>query len=72
MRGRWVQYHPKYCLEAKGAPFEDWDTSHDVSIIREDTGERYRIAQFRHADDAGMVCKMMNDAQGIDPGKVEE
>lgn len=59
MRGRWVQFHPSYCPEAEGTPFSDWDTSHDVSIIRED-GSRYRIASFRHADIAAEVCALMN------------
>jgi hypothetical protein len=49
--GRAVQFHPHYCKEAEGAPFSDWDTSHDVSVIRPD-GSRYRIASFRHASDA--------------------
>mgnify|MGYP002654507231 CR=1 FL=1 len=49
--GRAVQFHPHYCKEAEGAPFSDWDSSHDVSVIRPD-GSRYRIASFRHADDA--------------------
>lgn len=62
MRGRWVQFHPNYCPEAKGAPVTEWDTSHDVSIIRPD-GSRYRIATFRHADIAGEVCEMMNARQ---------
>jgi hypothetical protein len=49
--GRAVQFHPHYCKEADGAPFSDWDSSHDVSVIRPD-GSRYRIASFRHASDA--------------------
>lgn len=49
--GRPVQFHPKYCPEAKGAQPKDWDTSHDLSVILPD-GSRYRIGTFRHADDA--------------------
>ena len=45
--GRAVQFHPRYCDEAKDAPFSDWDTSHHVSVIRDD-GSRYRVAEFRH------------------------
>jgi len=49
--GRPVQYHPNYCPEAKGAHCREWDTSHDLSVIRAD-GSRYRIGTFRHAHDA--------------------
>lgn len=49
--GRAVQFHPSYCKEAEGMPFREWDTSHDLSVIRAD-GSRYKIAHFRHADDA--------------------
>lgn len=49
--GRAVQFHPSYCKEAEGMPFGEWDTSHDLSVIRAD-GSRYKIAHFRHADDA--------------------
>lgn len=49
--GRPVQYHPNYCPEAKGAHCMEWDTSHDLSVIRDD-GSRYRIGTFRHAHDA--------------------
>lgn len=49
--GRAVQFHPSYCSEADGAPFSEWDTSHDLSVIRDD-GSRYRIGHFRHATDA--------------------
>lgn len=49
--GRAVQFHPKYCAEAKEAPFHQWDSSHDVSVIRHD-GARYKVATFRHANDA--------------------
>ena len=50
-QGRAVQFHPHYCPEAKGAKVEDWDTSHDLSVIRDD-GSRYKIGSFRHAADA--------------------
>ena len=50
--GRWVQFHPRYCPEAKGTPFSDWDSSHDMSAIRADDGTRYKLATFRHASDA--------------------
>jgi hypothetical protein len=50
-KGRPVQYSPNYCPEAKDAPPQDWDTSHDLSVIRPD-GNRYRIGSFRHAHDA--------------------
>lgn len=49
--GKPVQFSPYHCDEAKGAPFSDWDTSHDLSLIRPD-GTRYRIGTFKHADDA--------------------
>lgn len=53
--GRAVQFHPTYCPEAKDAPVHEWDTSHQVSVIRSD-GSRYRIAEFRHASDAAFYC----------------
>lgn len=49
--GRRVQFHGSYCPEAVGTPFTDWDTSHDVSVIRPD-GSRYRLAHYKHASDA--------------------
>ena len=49
--GRAVQFHPSYCKEAEDTPFTEWDTSHDLSVIRPD-GTRYRIGTFRHANDA--------------------
>ncbi len=49
--GRPVQFHPRFCDQAKGAKYIEWDTSHDLSVIRED-GSRYFIAHFRHANDA--------------------
>lgn len=52
-QGRRVQFHPYYCEEAKGAPVGTWDTSHDMSVIRED-GTRYKIAQYQHAADAAL------------------
>ena len=50
-KGRPVQFHPNYCPEAKDAKCGEWDTSHDLSVIRED-GSRYRIGTFHHAHDA--------------------
>lgn len=52
-QGRRVQFHPYYCAEAKGAPVGTWDTSHDMSVIRED-GTRYKIAHYQHAADAAL------------------
>jgi hypothetical protein len=49
--GKPVQFDPRYCDEAKEAPCQEWDTSHDLSVILGD-GTRYRIGHFRHADDA--------------------
>jgi predicted RNase H-like nuclease (RuvC/YqgF family) len=49
--GRRVQFHGSYCPEAVGTPLSDWDTSHDVSVIRPD-GSRYRLAHYKHASDA--------------------
>ena len=51
--GRRVQFHGSYCPEAVGTPFTDWDTSHDVSVIRPD-GSRYRLAHYKHASDADL------------------
>jgi hypothetical protein len=51
--GRRVQYHPKYCPEAKDVHFPDWDMSHDMSVILP-TGARYRLAEYRHANDAAL------------------
>ena len=62
MEGRWVQFHPDYCPEAKGTKPTEWDTSHEISLIRPD-GSRYRIGHFRHADIAGEVCETMNAKQ---------
>jgi hypothetical protein len=50
-RGRPVQFHPTYCPEAKDAKCHEWDSSHDLSVIRPD-GSRYRIGTFRHSADA--------------------
>jgi len=52
--GRRVQFHGSYCPEAVGTPFTDWDTSHDVSVIRPD-GSRYRLAHYKHASDAYLL-----------------
>lgn len=50
-QGKPVQFNPQFCEEAKGTKAQDWDTSHDLSVIRAD-GRRYKIGHFRHADDA--------------------
>ena len=50
-QGKPVQFNPQFCEEAKGTKAQDWDTSHDLSVIRAD-GSRYKIGHFRHADDA--------------------
>lgn len=31
--GRWCQFTPQYCPEAKYAPMIEWDTSHNVSAV---------------------------------------
>ena len=49
--GKRVQFHGSYCKEAEGTPFTDWDTSHEMSVIRPD-GSRYRLAHYKHAADA--------------------
>ena len=49
--GKRVQFHGSYCPEAVGTPFTDWDTSHEMSVIRPD-GSRYRLASYKHAMDA--------------------
>jgi hypothetical protein len=51
--GKRVQFHPTYCSEAKGSPFSEWDTSHEMSVIRPD-GSRYKLAHYRHASDAAI------------------
>jgi hypothetical protein len=51
--GKRVQFHPTYCPEAKGSPFSEWDTSHEMSVIRPD-GSRYKLAHYRHASDAAI------------------
>lgn len=49
--GRRVQFHGSYCKEAEGTPFTEWDSSHEMSVIRPD-GSRYRLAHYKHAMDA--------------------
>jgi hypothetical protein len=51
--GKRVQFHGSYCKEAVGTPFTDWDTSHEVSVIRVD-GSRLKLAQYKHAGDAAL------------------
>ena len=57
--GRRVQFHPSFCPEADGTKFAEWDTSHDVSAITPD-GARYRVATYRHANDAAFVDALVN------------
>jgi hypothetical protein len=53
-KGRRVQFSPRFCKEAEGTPFSEWDTSHETSVIRPD-GTRYRgYSVHRHADDAAL------------------
>ncbi|QRY69219.1 hypothetical protein JVX98_13440 [Ensifer sp. PDNC004] len=58
-KGKWCQFHPSYCEEAKGAPFSDWDSSHDLSAVH--NGERRRIATFKHASDAAHVDRLSEE-----------
>ena len=51
---RAVQFHPDYCKEARDAPLEQWDSSHDLSIIKDD-GSRVRVGTFKHAEWAERV-----------------
>lgn len=52
--GRWGQFHPNYAPEAEGTPFSTWDTSHDLSAIKD--GKKVgRIATFKHSADAAYV-----------------
>jgi hypothetical protein len=52
--GKWCQFHPSYAPEAEGTPFSDWDSSHDMSAVKD--GKRTkRLATFKHADDAAYV-----------------
>jgi hypothetical protein len=70
-RGRWCQFHGLYCEEAKSVHHTQWDSSHDVSAIRED-GSRYHIATFRHAADAAFVEQLINDYQAGRLVRVEQ
>lgn len=63
-KGRAVQFHPRYCPEAIGQPFSVWDTSHELSVIRE-TGSPYRLAEFRHAADALFMQEALNAAPSL-------
>jgi hypothetical protein len=52
--GRWGQFHPTYAPEAVGTPFSTWDSSHDLSAIKD--GKKIgRIATFKHSADAAYV-----------------
>jgi len=54
---RAVQYHPKYCAEAKADAEKNgirpwrWDSSHDLSVI-DSAGVRHKIGQYQSAQDA--------------------
>ncbi|WP_271024896.1 hypothetical protein [Rhizobium sp. RCAM05973] len=52
--GKWCQFHPSYAPEAEGTPFSDWDSSHDMSAVK-DRERTKRLATFKHADDAAYV-----------------
>ncbi|EYR81792.1 hypothetical protein [Shinella sp. DD12] len=53
--GRWGQFHPSYAPEAVGTPFSTWDTSHDLSAIKD--GKKFgRIATFKHSADAAYLA----------------
>ncbi len=53
-----VQFSPRYYEGAKGTPFSEWDTSHDLSII-DSKGNRHRVGQFKHADWAQHVGELI-------------
>ena len=61
---RFVQFHPKYCDEAKrlldekGFDAATWDTSHDLSMIDQD-GKRHKVGTFQHANLADLVGKLL-------------
>ena len=57
--GRWVQFHPSFCPEARGTPFNQWDTSHDTSAVLPD-GTRYKVSTHKHADDAAFAEALVN------------
>lgn len=52
-----VQYHPKYCAEAKADAEANgihpwrWDSSHDLSVIDEN-GKRHYIGHYKGANAA--------------------
>jgi hypothetical protein len=51
-QGRRVQFAPRFCKEAEGTPFSEWDSSHETSVILPD-GTRYRgYSVHRHSADA--------------------
>lgn len=57
--GRWVQFHPHYCEEAKATPIWECDTSHDSSAVTKD-GHRRKIASYQHSDDAAFAEALVN------------
>jgi len=51
-QGRRVQFAPRFCKEAEGTPFSEWDSSHETSVILPD-GTRYRgYSVHKHSADA--------------------
>jgi len=56
--GKWGQYNPRFMDEATDAPMQDWDTSHGLSAVH--NGQRKRIAEWKHADDAAFAEMLVN------------
>lgn len=56
--GKWGQYNPRFMDEAKDAEMKDWDTSHGLSAVH--NGQRKRIAEWKHADDAAFAEMLVN------------
>lgn len=68
--GRWVQYNPRYCPEAKGDKnVLNYDTSHDMSAVypvaTTPEGEvsvirRKKLGTWQHASDAHFAQTLVN------------
>ena len=56
--GKWGQFNPRFMDEAKYAAQRDWDTSHHLSAVF--MGERKRICEWKHADDAAFAEVLVN------------
>jgi len=56
--GKWGQYHPCFMDDAKDAQPQEWDTSHDVSGVKD--GKRWKVAHYKHADDAAFAEVLVN------------